>query len=500
MKSRRFYRLVLSLFLALPVALFFVDHAAAASLTAISNRISTSRPSASAPITANQAAAASQVTIFDNGSVFLASDSATLRLDTGETQNIVTVASMSAADTPAAGQRIVFFNGTAANTHHAGDPIVTPITAIHNIQFTVSNAVPVSGKIVLTFPALGTGDANVAASPSATTFQLNNIVSGTGGRDVIDVYDDASEISANLTMAGTNPSGAGTSPVITLTLDGSTSIAAGSVIKIFLGCTTSSSASCSVTAPRVINPTTNSITAGTGRQWNLGIQTQDTNSVVIDSASTRIATIDSVLVQATVDPSLTVTIAGLANNANFNGTSGCASEVTNSGIAATATGVNLGNLGNGVINKAGQTITVTTNASYGYSIVATSSGRLIDPSTGHWITDANGGDGLTANDTPAPAAFPSTGNPAFGIAPCGTRVPTASPDWDDESALAFGSGGKASNPWNSGTGAFYATVASYTGGPVSGDATAIRYAATIGALTPAGTYRTVFTYVVTPTF
>lgn len=458
-------------------AFFVVVKSNAATLSNTSDTLGTSRPSASAPITANQAANATQVTIFDNGSIFLASDSATLRPDTGETLNTVTVASMSASNTPSAGQRIVYFNSTASNTHHNGDPITSAITAVHKIQFTTVNAIPASGKIVITFP----GSADNTASPSATTFPFNNLTSG-----------NIAVNNATCTWTISSP---------TLSCVVTSSIAANTTVTVLVGCSAQSGGNCSTPVPTLINPT-KTAAAGTADIWILNLKTQDSNSIDIDTSRIKIGTVEAVQVQATVDPILTVTIAGLANNVNFNtSSSGCASETTNSGIAATATTVDLGNLGNGAINRAGQTITVTTNASFGYVITATSSGRLIDASTGNWILDANGGNGLTANDTPAPATLPASGNASFGIAPCGARPPTSSPDWDDELALAFGSGGKLSNPWNSGTNSYYATIASYAGGVgVSSDITVIRYAATIAATTPAGIYTNYFTYVVTPVF
>lgn len=467
----------------------------AATLVETKDTITNSRPSASSPLSANASSGAGQVSVLNNGSRYLASDSAKLiRTSTGVLiDSAINIASQSSALTT------VYFGDTLGAAGQNGtDVLMVPITALHTIQFTTVTTIPVSGKIILTFPTLSATDADNDASPSATTFQFNNLVSGTGGRDNIDVYDDSSEISTNVTITETEP-GAGTAGIITLTLDGSTSIAASSVVKIYLGCTTSTSSSCSVHAPRLINPT-KTAAAGTADTWKLSIETQDASSVSLDDTRVKIGTVESVTVYATVEPSITVIIAGLNNGDNFNTVSGCASETTNSGFNASATEVNLGILSNGLINRGGQTITVSTNGANGYSITATSSGRLINPGTGFWITDINGGNGLTANDTPAPATFGASGTPGFGIFPCGARVPTSSPDYDDESALAFSSGGKGTNPWNTGTGAFYATIASYTGGAISSDATAIRYAATISGTTPAGTYLTSFNYVATATF
>ena len=112
---------------------------------------------------------------------------------------------------------------------------------------------------------------------------------------------------------------------------------------------------------------------------------------------------------------MTFTIAGIAN-----GGSAC-SDTTNpgTGLDATATFVNLGGLTNAGINISGQTLTVNTNANNGYTITSTSSGRFINPATGYWITDANGGNGLTSNDHPVPASI-TAGTPDFGIHACGS--------------------------------------------------------------------------------
>ena len=494
MSKNKILSLSLRILTLLALLFLFPKITYAANLGSTSDIISTSRPSASTPIGAdgnNVANGTTSVVDFDNGTVFLASDSANLLPDTGESIATVTISSMSAVNTPAANQRIVYFTGTgSSNSHHKGDVLVTPVSALHTISFGTSTAVPALGKILIQFPALVAGDANNPASPSASTFQFGGLsstnikINGLGG-------------AGTFTPTITNPT-AGNSPTISLALTGTTVISGGTTVTIQLGCTAISGAFCTASSPSIINPTTNSITAGSARPWVIAVSTLDNNSVTLDSSNAEIATIDSVQVQATVNPSLTVTVAGLAGNANFNTSSGsCTSETASSGIASTATSVNLGMLGVGNINKAGQTITVTTNAQNGYVITATSSGRLLDPANGFFLPDANGGNGLTANDTPVPAIFPASGNAVFGMSPCGTRV-TA--QWAGGSAIGFGSGAKLSNPWNTGTNAFYSTLATYAGPAVTTDVTVVRYAASVATTTPAGIYYNTFSYVVTPTF
>lgn len=449
---------------------FFTSKTNAASLANVSDTITTSRPSASAPLVGNQAASAGQVTINDNGSIFLASDSAVLWPDTGETLNTVNVASMSAANTPSANQRIVYFTNTAANTHHAGDPITTAITAKHTVVFTTISTIPVGGKILITFPGSGVN----TASPSASTFSFNNLQTG--------------NVTASFSSGTSTCTFTITAPTVTCTV--ATAQVNGAVtVTITIGSST----------PTLINPT-KSAAAGTADTWKVSISTQDTSLVNLDTGSAKIGTIDAVQVQGTVEPTLTFSIAGIANGTTINSNNTACTgntDVTNSGIATTATFVNLGVLANGVINIAAQDLTVSTNGSAGYSITATSSGRFINPASGFWISDANGGNGLTANDTPAPAVFPASGNPAFGIHPCGTRVSTGT--WA-ASTTSFSAGNKYSNPWNTGTNAFYATITSYTGGAVSNEKTTVEYASTVSGTTPPGIYSNYYTYVATATF
>ncbi len=461
---------------------FFTSKVNAANLSNISDTITTSRPSASAPLNSDQAASATQVTIVDNGSIFLASDSAVLKPDTGETLNTVNVASMSAQISGTPNTRIVYFTNTAANTHHKGDPITTAISAMHKIRFTTISAIPASGKVVITFPGSGVN----TASPSATTFAFNGL-NATGGLP--------STIVTNNITCNTNSSVS--APNITCETTGS--VAANTTITFLIGCTAQSGGECTTASPRMINPT-KTAAAGSADTWKIAIKTQDATPADLDTGSAKIATIEAVQVQALVEATITFTIAGVANGTTIStNNSSCTSntDVTNSGISPTATFVNLGILANGVINIAAQDLTVSTNSSAGYVITATSSGRFINPASGFWIADANGGNGLTANDTPAPAVFPASGNPAFGIHPCGTRVSTST--WT-ASTTSFGAGNKYSNPWNTGVNSYYATIASYTGGPVSNEKTSVEYASTISGTTPAGTYSNYFTYVATATF
>jgi len=438
--------------------------------------------------------------IYNNGSFYLASDSAkTIKTATAALTDTGTIVASQSS-----GLTTVYFAETlGVAAFNGADVLFVPITAMHKIQFTVPTTIPNTGDIILTFPSLATGDANNEASPSASTFQLNNM----DANDVtlIKVLDDDTDITANTTISASNPSGAGDGPDISITID-TGSIAAGSLVEIFIGCTTAAAGDCSVQTPTLINPT-KTATAGTADVWKIGIQTRDASDVNLDNATVAVGTIDSVTVRATVDPTLSFTITGIANGAavNTGNVTGCLqTETTNAGITSTSTEVNLGLLANTpsgtdvkVGNIAAQRINISTNAAGGYALTATSSGQLINPATGFFLESST-----------TPNEFPSSGADWFGLHVCGLDVTTAT--WNSTASTACNSYVDGSTDpiclygWPS-TGTPLA-LASDSTGPIANSlvtgngVVSVAYAASVDAGIPPGQYRTVVTYVATPTF
>jgi hypothetical protein len=283
--------------------------------------------------------------------------------------------------------------------------------------------------------------------------------------------------------------------------DTSNIIAAGTTVSIHIGCTAQSGGTCTTQAPRLINPT-KAATAGTADVWKVRVETQDASDATIDNATVSIGTIDSVEVRASVDPTLTFTIAGVSNgvDANTGNATGClATEDTNAGNVSTATLVNLGVLANTptaidtqVGNVAAQLITISTNATGGYNLTATSSGQLQNFATGYAI------DSVTT-----PAAFPN-GLHYFGLNACGLDVSTGTWGANNCETEITGSSNACNYGWPTKTTAV--TLATDASGPV-GNAiaagnglTTVRYAAGVDARVPAGEYQTAVTYVATATF
>lgn len=484
-----------------------------AAITGAKDTITTSRPSPSTPLSSALASIDTQASVFNNGSRFLASDSAKL-IRTNSTLIIdaaTVIASQSAALTT------VFYGEQAGTAGQAAiDVLYVPITAMHTVEFAVGTQIPVSGIFRLTFPTLASGDADNDASPSATTFQFNNVVSGASGTDYIKVWNvtDNAQITANVTVTESEPS-AGSGGTITFTLDGSTDVDLGDTVRIFIGCSSAAVAtSCATEQPRLINPT-KTATLGTGDSWKIKINTFNAASTPLENTTIGIATIESVTVRATVDPTLSFTITGIDSGqpVNTGNTTGCLQvETTNSGINSTANEVNLGTLGSSpaidvkVSNIAAQRIDISTNGGTGYALTATSSSSLLNPETGFFL-----------NTSTTPSSWPVQDH-FFGLHACGQDVPTTYTESGAGGSIncetkPTGSGGttECRYAWPTNTQFISTTplsIASDASGPIgagSVDATgdgsvSISYAAGIDVSVPPGEYRSVVTYIATPSF
>lgn len=454
-------RIVFSLAL---ISLFLGSVKAANALSNVKDTLSTSRPSPYTILGVGVSVNDGQAIIVDNGSRWIASDSATI---IGATTFTASIASMSAANKPAAGKRTLYLATKATGVGYSGSVIYTPVTAKHTVSFRNSVPIPSGGKIQVIFP-IGIG--NTGNLPSDDAFSFNglasNNVSISGGGATCSSWTIAEAsglVQCNLGTAITGPAD----------------------ITINIGSTN----------PTLINPI-KTLTAGTADSFNISLKLLDTSSVVIEETRTKVGTIDSVEVYATVDPTLTFTISGFSNGQAVNvGNSGCAnSETINTGFATTATEVNLGVLGSSIINISAQLLSVTTNGTSGYTLSASAAGHLMDNAIGYWIADAQGTP--TNNNTPVPA-FLTAGTPSFGIHPCGADVTSAT--WGT-GATGGGAGAKYANP----SALYYYTLASDTTGPIFGvsgnGVTTVEYAATINAIVPAGNFKTALTYVATPAF
>ena len=135
----------------------------------------------------------------------------------------------------------------------------------------------------------------------------------------------------------------------------------------------------------------------------------------VDATSARVGFIESVRVTATVDPSITFSIAGIASAANP-----CGTGVTNQTDIDTTTGTNaplavpFGSLSLNTFRDAAHLLTVSTNAVNGYIVTVTENDQLgKDGGTTPFIIDTDG-DAGSATETVSDTWDTPTSNPGFG--------------------------------------------------------------------------------------
>jgi len=219
----------------------------------------------------------------------------------------------------------------------------------------------------------------------------------------------------------------------------------------------------------VLNTITNGSVAATSYfvQFSTFSNT-DCSTGPIDSQVIAFIYTNGQLVTATVDPTLSFTIAGVATAQTVNG------ATTN--VTTTGTTVPLGALTTGSNRIAAQDLTVGTNAQGGYTVTVRYTGTFT--SGANTIADFSG-----TNATPA--TFTAAGTPGFGYT-------------TNDATLGTGSAGRfSSNNW-----AAFTTSpleVAYNAAPVS-ETTRVGYQAGIASTTSAGSYSTTVVYVVTPTY
>ncbi len=232
----------------------------------------------------------------------------------------------------------------------AADLVIATQTATHTIAFTLANAVPSSGDIYITIPAVDldtvTNDyfPDTASSIATNGFDL-------GGVGTTNISVGSSGCNNNWTVSAVN---AGSSSADhTVVIDRHTdTCAASSTITVTIGDTSN----------KLINPAPISTghTQGTADVYTLNVKTRDGGDNTLDESSMKVALIEGVLVSATVDETLSFTVAGTSPGSYC----GQTTDVT-----TTATSVPWGTIASfAAFQEAAQTLTVSTNAASGYSV------------------------------------------------------------------------------------------------------------------------------------
>ncbi|MEK9178596.1 MAG: hypothetical protein AAB801_02335, partial [Patescibacteria group bacterium] len=179
---------------------------------------------------------------------------------------------------------------------------------------------------------------------------------------------------------------------------------------------------------------------------------------------------------------LIFTISGIENSEDVNSgnTIGCENTSdTNTGVASTSTKVGLGNLSTAKVNVSAQLLSIITNLSSGYSLIASSSGSL-----------SSGSHEILSGVSPQEIV---KGQERFGIRPCGL-----------DAASIWGTNSNRLYAWPEPSEPI--SLASDSSGPIGNDVAegnglvSLEYAASISDDVPQGVYKTSVTYIVTTTF
>lgn len=233
----------------------------------------------------------------------------------------------------------------------ANDYVISTQSAVHTIAFTLANAVPLSGDIYITIPALDvTGKTNDYFPDTASSVALNGFDLGGVGTGNISV--SSSGCNNNWTVSGVTAGDASNDHRIQIDRHTDT-CAAGSTITVTVGDASN----------KLINPAPISTghTQGTADVYTLNVKTRDGGDNTLDESGIKVAVIEGVLVSATVDETLSVTVAGVASS-----TSACGQTTD---VTTTATSVPWGTISNfAAFQEAAQTVTVSTNADAGYTV------------------------------------------------------------------------------------------------------------------------------------
>lgn len=393
------------------------------------------------------------------------------------------------------------FNTTATlgTTLLSTDYVVATQSGSLTISFTTATEVPIGGTLLITIPAAksGAGNANdgipdTAATTANNGFDIKGIVAGD-----ITVSDVTGCTSAGWGSA-TITAGNGTSTDHTISFTRSTATCAASkAITVTIDST-----------PGIINPAPlTSHTQGQADAYQINIKTRDGSGNTLDQSDVTVAPVEGVMVSATIDETLSFTVAGISANSG----SYCGITRTASTPDTTATSVPWGTLSptySAATHNTEHQLTVSTNATAGYKVYAEENDQL-------------GKDGISCSGASAGESVDCIQDTVCGATPC-THVTLR--DWgsDPSSYPGFGysmenvSGSDATFTYNGSGGTFntkqfadqeaselrYDSGAELmsNSGPVSGSSAYVCYRIDITATQPAGYYYNKIKYTAVPTF
>lgn len=347
MKKNVFPKLVIvSVFVVCGILFFLPGEINAATLTSASATLGNPRLSYKARTTAGTAGS-SAITIDNSGTSY--PDNNTNHLFPGDSVCFVNAnpvgcignASYSVA-TVSGSQYFNISAPLASNVDTSGYVIATQSGSI-SISFTLVNAIPANGDIFLRIPIASTGNVNDGIPDSGTS-------NTTSGFD----FNKLQSTSINVSTSGGTCSGGWNTPVVA---------SASGTIQIVKATSSCTGATVTITIPNMVNPApfASSHTQGVADVYKIYVATRDGSTNVLDSTNVAVSAIEGVLVSANVDQTLSFTVAGV------NAAQSACGITTSVGTQAYAIPWGTLSIANSFYNAA-QLLTVSTNASNGYSV------------------------------------------------------------------------------------------------------------------------------------
>ncbi|MEK7597780.1 MAG: hypothetical protein AAB441_04010 [Patescibacteria group bacterium] len=383
----------------------------------------------------------------------------------------------------------------------AADLVIATQSGSLTVAFTTVNQVPSNGDILITLPALDT------TGKTCDGFPDTNSTAATNGFDLSTVAaadisvtgcTDANWVATEIITCGTS------SADHTIRIDRQTSAcAAASAITVTID-----------SSPGVINPApiNTGHTQGTADVYEINVKTRDGADATLDNSDVKVAPVEGVFVSATVDETLSFSVAAVTADSG----SYCGITRTSSTPDSTVYSIPWGTVSSTyavATHNTAQTLTVSTNALSGYKVYIEENDQM--GKSGNVCTGA----------TPGADGFTFTAGTCIRDTLCNVTgcSHTTSQDWIDMAtyvgfgySLANVSGTDAKFLYNESARTFSSKTAAdqeapevrsdtnaeimTSSVPVSGSSVYACYRIAIGGTQPAGYYFNKIKYTAVPTF
>jgi hypothetical protein len=367
-----------------------------ANLTSVSVTLSNPRLSFRGSLGNGNSAGSSQVTILTSGAHPSLS---TAQLLEGDGVAIGEAGSLGVYTVATTNPTSEFTTSTAlaAGDADLNDDVISTQSATHTVRFTTATAIA-NGRFRILVPSLANN---------------TNAADGIPDGDFFDFGASAPTVTCPTDLTGYDFV-SGTASASAITLNGTDYHAyecaysgTGAVSTAFNGSTNDA-----ITINSIINPAPESgHTTGTANSHSIVIQHIDSNFDVADTTTAAVGVIEAVKVTATVDPTISFTISGVASSQTRCGVS--------TDVTTTAAAVPFGSLSLSAFGDAAQSLNVSTNAVNGYSVTAIENDQLglnggtcTGDNTGNSCIRDSAGDAGPMTHT-SPAEWTSTSNKGF---------------------------------------------------------------------------------------